>query len=219
MLTTAYRLLHGEKLLKHSPGLEATEAEGLAWGRSLTRYAKRRWSVLGRDDIVRMLADPDCRYHRPIRKTHVSHPMSVWVRESRRHFQWVARYSLALCREHLRRPRADGTVSTSAHVYQPYIEWFNERPPATELFAKRGFHPIPLCMEEGCRSSDNDPVKSYRAWVMRKHRTFVGASAPHDEAPQPHRTALVADWKRDPDRRPLWSISTPTKEELFLECT
>ena len=39
----------------------------------------------------------------PYRKTHVNHPISIWVRHNESHYNWTCNYGLALCAEYTRR--------------------------------------------------------------------------------------------------------------------
>lgn len=40
---------------------------------------------------------------KPYRKTHVNHPITIWVREHKNHYDYAVRYGLLLCHEYTRR--------------------------------------------------------------------------------------------------------------------
>lgn len=192
MLTTAYRIIHGEPL-KTTHSASSTSQ---IWGDEMMAYVHRRWIELKRFDI-----NPD-RYPYPVKKTHVNHPMCVWVRTSRTNFFWVCQYAMELCKEHERRPLATGKLSTP-HMYRPHIEWVIDNLPSSSMFPAKGFTTIPLCMDNECKHASGDPVLSYRAWVAKKYSTIRVIKS----SSTPKRTI---DWIRSPHRKPIWLAELST---------
>lgn len=192
MLTTAYRIVHGEplKTVKTSKTVRGVPSYPIqSWEIDMMTYVHGRWPEMGRDIDT-------SKYPRPVRKTHVNHPMSVWIRTSRTNFFWVCQYAMELCKEHERRPLSTGKFSTP-HMYRPHIEWFIQNLPKSTLFPAKGLTPMPLCMADECKSVDGDPVLSYRAWVSKKYstvRVIKGST----------KQSRVIDWIRSPHRKPIW---------------
>ena len=186
MLTTAYRIVHGEpiKSVKDDPPYPIQ-----SWEVDMMAYVHSRWPEMGRDIDA-------SKYPRPVRKTHVNHPMSVWVRTSRTNFFWVCQYAMELCNEHERRPLSTGKSSTP-HMYRPYIEWFSSHLPKTTLFPAKGWTTMPLCMADECKDDNGDPVLSYRAWVSKKYSTIRAIKGSTKQS-------RVIDWVRSPHRKPDW---------------
>lgn len=110
------------------------------------------------------------------RKTHVNHPIAVWVRKDIRNYQWTTTLGLELCREYTRRYH-------KTHACEPYITWLSTNSPFQSeekeednrpkkkakvwtLANVKNLTPVPLCMDEKFyqkdENGDYDLVQSYR---------------------------------------------------------
>ena len=125
----------------------------------------------------------------PYRKTHVNHPMSIWVRESETNYKYTCYYGLLLCHEYTQ--RYGKYHKTEAHLRQLYHWGF---PPSEKEVpaAKKpkpidyayhnvphGIKYIPLCMgkEYYIRDEDNNllGIESYRNYYKSKRDNFTMA--------------------------------------------
>lgn len=122
----------------------------------------------------------------PYRKTHINHPMSIWVRESKTNYQFACYYGLLLCHEYTQ--RYGKYHKTEAHIRQLYQWGFPplelEIPPAKNAKpidhayhdVPHGIQSIPLCMgkEYYIRDENNNllGVESYRNYYMSKQNNF-----------------------------------------------
>ena len=97
----------------------------------------------------------------PYKKTHVNHPMSIWVRACVQHFIVSGEIGLELCREYTYR-------YSKTHKCESMIKRMLECPP---LIFPENINPQlpPLCMPEKYRklcNSWSDVVQSYRAYYL-----------------------------------------------------
>lgn len=122
----------------------------------------------------------------PYRKTHVNHPMSIWVRESETNYHFTCVYGLLLCHEYTQ--RYGKYHKTEAHIRQLYQWGFpsleqvipSPKKPKVIHYAYHnipfGIERIPLCMPEEyyIRNASGDllGVESYRNYYMSKSDNF-----------------------------------------------
>lgn len=59
---------------------------------------------------------------------HYSHPMSIWVRENRRNFDWTLRHAYGLCEEFTYR-----SAEKKQHAYLKNIDWIAANIPIANL--------------------------------------------------------------------------------------
>lgn len=88
----------------------------------------------------------------PYRKTHASHPCSVWIRASIENYRWAIQHGMALCEEYTKRY---GKI----HKTQAVIKWCKENEP--EL-PDCGLTDFIQAMPDGFKNPD--VVKAYRAY-------------------------------------------------------
>ena len=111
----------------------------------------------------------------PYKRTHYSHPCSVWARKSEANYSWLVSHALALCEEYTRR-------YGKRHKSQDVIEWCALR--IDELpFSEEGLTPFAQAMPDQFKGSD--PVVAYRAYYAQEK-------------------AYMATWDKTPEGRPDW---------------
>lgn len=91
------------------------------------------------------------------RKTHVNHPSTIWVRESRSNYEWTYRLFTALCDEYTNRY---GKVHKTMLEKGPYLS----NPP--DGIPEVGLTNFPQCMPDDCMVLD-DPVTAYRNYYKQ----------------------------------------------------
>ncbi len=96
----------------------------------------------------------------PYRKTHASHPTSIWVRNSRENFIWCVHYAIYLNCEKVYRY---GTPHKSIDV----INWAYSNLDKLD-FPESGFTPFALAMPEQYRQAC--PIESYRSYYNHEKR-------------------------------------------------
>ena len=84
--------------------------------------------------------------------THKNHPCTIWVRESRENYMWLASLGWWLCKEYQHRYGAHKTHKTEAH-----IEWLLSNPPD---LPRTGMTPNPMAMPDEYKKPD--PIDAYR---------------------------------------------------------
>lgn len=100
--------------------------------------------------------------HSPYKPTHMSHPMSIWVRESRANYKWACSYGLALCDEYTYRYGKE-------HKCEQYLRSFNDR--TVWFISNLELTPFPLCMPDYCKLTS--PIDSYRNYYnLEKSHLF-----------------------------------------------
>ncbi len=110
------------------------------------------------------------------RKTHLNHPMAIWVRRATPNYLYAVSLGLALCAEYTHR-------YGKTHACHPYLEWLALRPPGpthteykegTYLASKTipvGCTPVPLCMDIKYKSPSL--VHSYRRYYQQGKTEIV----------------------------------------------
>lgn len=115
------------------------------------------------------------------RKTHVNHPMAIWVRKDARNYRWTASLGQALCREYTKRyhkQHACETALTWLAGHAPFDQEAKEEEPSTKKRTKTwalapvpGLTAVPLCMDEEYYLKDEqgdwDLVASYRNYYCQ----------------------------------------------------
>jgi len=133
----------------------------------------------------------------PYKKTHVNHPISVWVRHCEEHYQWTCMYGLLLCYEYTYRYKKIHKTQIHLerllnwgfppkHLPEPVVkkqskEW---------VYATTGipitFQYFPLCMDESSYIRTEygyDAVESYKHYYQTKADKFK-MEWRHSEKPQ-----------------------------------
>ncbi|MAJ82131.1 MAG: hypothetical protein CMF41_04370 [Legionellales bacterium] len=123
---------------------------------------------------------------KPYKKTHINHPISIWIRSHPQHYEYAVRYGLLLCHEYTRRY---GKVhKTQAHMEllfwlgYPNIEC-EVSPPKTKKVTVKATHNIPgdleyfpMCFAEEYIVRDASGnvlgVESYRNYYQSKQDKF-----------------------------------------------
>lgn len=119
----------------------------------------------------------------PYRKTHVNHPISIWVRHNESHYNWTCNYGLALCAEYTRRY---GKIHKTQYHLERLQSW--GYPPKVLpdvpikkktkewVYARKGipseFEYFPLCMDESSYTRVNGEyhaVASYKNYYQSKN--------------------------------------------------
>jgi len=109
--------------------------------------------------------------YKPIRN--VRHPSALWVRESLRHYMWLADLGVALCAEYRHRFGKE-----KEHRCEEHIFWLWAHPPAA--LADHGWRQPPQAMPDIWRRHDS--VAAYRAYYLggKAHiLTYSGRAVPH----------------------------------------
>lgn len=122
------------------------------------------------------------------KKTHVNHPVSVWVRSRVYHYQWTCMYGILLCKEYTHRYGKEH--KTEAHLHRLYRWGFPDQridPPVVKKTSKEWitategipahFEYFPLCMDEASYVREKDggafhAVRSYRKYYRTKQDKF-----------------------------------------------
>jgi hypothetical protein len=122
----------------------------------------------------------------PYKKTHVNHPISIWIRDHRNHYEYAVRYGLLLCHEYTKRY---GKVhKTHDHLQllfwlgYPEPECIVDAPKTTKVTIK-ATHNIPgdlkyfpMCFDEEYLIKDENEnilgVESYRNYYQSKQNKF-----------------------------------------------
>ena len=129
---------------------------------------------------------PPCGDLNPYRKTHVNHPMSIWVRHSVYHYQWACMYGILLCYEYTHRY---GRIhKTQAHLERLYSwgyppkslddvpvkkqskQWINATSGIPNVFEY-----FPLCMDDAYYVQVDgmyDAELSYQKYYQTKQDKF-----------------------------------------------
>lgn len=114
LLSTCYRSLHGQRPVLKSEKLRIkSELED---------------PVTYKDDSWVKRCELECGKS-PHKMSHYKHGSSLWLRERRANFIWLAYLGLELCNEKLVR-----LPNNKPHCCEPLIRWFLNNPPASHLF-------------------------------------------------------------------------------------
>jgi hypothetical protein len=117
--------------------------------------------------------DPSVKVYR---KTHVNHPMAIWVRRATPNYLYAVSLGLALCGEYTHRYK-------KVHTCHAYLEWLALHPPGpTHTDYKEGTYlatrtnpvgctPVPLCMNVEYKSPSL--VHSYRKYYQQAKSEIV----------------------------------------------
>ena len=196
MVMNAHRIL--TKVENLDPD-EAVDELGEDWMVRMMKYARKWWRKNERSNLVKT-------QRRPNRIRNPKHPMSIWCRESKAHFLWIAHYSLELSREHLSRPTISGKDPTP-HMYIPFLEWSVKHPPKA-LRKKTKWSNPPKCMPDECK--EECIIQSYRNWVQKKRRTYNIVSRGGVRRLEP-----VINWRRDESKRPDYIAIVGRKDYII----
>lgn len=153
-----------------------------SWTEPMMLYAASRWRKMNKARRSKIKLDDQ----RPYRGTHWNHPMTQWAFASRHNFEWTARYALALCDEHIRRP-VQSKGGPTDNKCRPLLEWMLECPPA--LPDKVGLTDMPACVDDDLKQAVVDGasiVDVYQEYMRRK------------------RADGVVHWTRQPKSKPAF---------------
>lgn len=92
------------------------------------------------------------------KRTHESHPCSIWVRESRENFDWLITYSLELCAAYT---YVYGRVHKSEAFIRRYVEY-------RYLFKSKGLQPFTNCSNY----PELETNLAYRVRLLEKWETI-----------------------------------------------
>lgn len=90
----------------------------------------------------------------PYKKTHISHPSTIWVRESIQHYDWLIIHGLEVCKEFEKR-------YGKHHKTQDVLEWLEVNKPD---ISNKGFKEPPQCMPDNFK--DKDTILAYRKYYI-----------------------------------------------------
>lgn len=199
------------------------------WCGHIFNYACDRWKEMGHTST-------QINKRKLPRKTHVNHPMNIWVRTSQTNYMWTAIYAHELCMEQLRRPLKNGNHS-KPHMYTPYVEWFLVNIPPTKLFVKhskklsewsktneRHLHltqffattnngiswsDMPLCMDDECKVDDNGNLLD----IVQAYRKWVNNkyNSYHEITIKRTKPRRKINWNRLPSRKPSYITDSDDK--------
>lgn len=96
-------------------------------------------------------------FQAPYKTTHKNHPVSIWVRESRKNFEWALQHGLAICSEYKGRYR-------KTHKSEAVIRWCGDNIDSL-TFENYELTPFALAMPDDCKCSD--AVLSYRTYYLK----------------------------------------------------
>ncbi len=102
----------------------------------------------------------------PWRSTHRNHPCTVWARESRSNFLWLAEHALGLCYEYRHRFGKTHGSESAIEAMESLASMIPEGP----------LTPFALAMPDEFKTDDT--VASYRAYFRTKPCRWVRKSAP-----------------------------------------
>lgn len=136
------------------------------------------------------------------KKTHVNHPMSIWVRNSIHNYRWTVQHGLELCEEYKLRY---GNRKGRQHACQGMLEWMRDNEPrcdskdvsTTAVYAEtapEGCTPIPMCM----------PIEYHNSDIVTAYRRYYVEDK-----------LKIADWKFTP--QPAWVSEMVVLDDLEEE--
>lgn len=97
----------------------------------------------------------------PYKKTHLNHPVSIWVRETIDNYNWAMKHALALCNEYTLR-------YNKTHKSQQIIEWcqqFGGKP------IKTGLTPFAQAMPD--KYKNDNAIFAYRDYYIGEKLSFA----------------------------------------------
>ena len=116
-------------------------------------------------------------YNAPYKPTHVNHPCTLWIKESKQNWVWLQEYGMHLCKEYTHRY---GRTHKSESIIRSL---------PTPLLPDLELTPFVQAMPEEYRC-ENNPVKAYRTYYL-KGKTYMNKG-------------LGPLWNKDPSRKPKW---------------
>ena len=141
----------------------------------------------------------DCVYE-PYKKTHVNHPVSVWIREKKEHYEWALRVAEELCKEYTR--RYGKTHKCQAHIKRLNVMGYpiNDNKTLLEIKDKKkiattGCPPkcdkfycaIPNDVFDKCAYYTNNELNAYETYRRYyEHKSFE------------------MKWNKGMDKQPVW---------------
>jgi hypothetical protein len=125
---------------------------------------------------------------RPCKAAYKTHPCAVWVRQRLANYQWLCDLALALCDEKRRR-----WPENQEHVMRSGLEWLRSNPPDFADAIASLITPPALAMPDECKFQGDDSIGR----SMVSYRTYYGLK----------QAKGIAEWRRDPSRRPYWISS------------
>ena len=114
---------------------------------------------------VRLLTDYTDEDRDLYKITHKNHPVSMWVRSSRKNFKWTLTHAIALCNEYTRR-------YNRIHKSQAVIKFIRDTFDELE-FPQVEFTAPALCMPEQYKTFSDDPVLCYQEFYRNEKSKFA----------------------------------------------
>jgi len=111
----------------------------------------------------------------PYKKAHLNHPSTIWARQSVQHYKWLVQHGLEICREFESR-------YGKRHATQNILEWCEKNVPN---IPNSEFKEPPLCMPDEFRVGST--IEAYRNFYVNDKIKIKGL-----------------DWKKQPNKKPLW---------------
>jgi hypothetical protein len=110
----------------------------------------------------------------PYKSTHVNHPCSIWVRQSKENYLWAVSYGLELCKTYT-------AAYSKTHACEAVLDWALETLP--NGFTVAGLTPFVQAMPDEYKNKD--AVVAYRQYFCGEKRH-------------------LADWSKLPWLKPSW---------------
>lgn len=104
----------------------------------------------------------------PYRKTHGNHPCTMWVKRSRKNFEWLVQLGLALSDEHLWRYEKN-----TYHKSRDVIMWCGQNVPHEDRFLRGYQTKFTMAMPNEIKIANyNQPIQAYREYYHKKAGDF-----------------------------------------------
>jgi hypothetical protein len=111
----------------------------------------------------------------PYKRAHKNHPSTIWTRQSIQHYDWLVQHGLEICNEFELRYGKE-------HATKKILVWLQQNKPS---IPDNGFTPPPQCMPEEFRKENT--IEAYKNFYINDKIAIKGL-----------------DWKKIPDKKPLW---------------
>lgn len=135
------------------------DAHVLKMGIEAAQLMSTAWHVLDADEIRYIETVPYIGARHIYKKTHVNHPMAIWVRTNESNYTWAWRYGDALMKEYTLRWGGDSKI---AHLTSFVIDTLSDLPPS---IPEGDFTSPPLCMPDEFKLEGH--VESYRNYYKQ----------------------------------------------------
>jgi hypothetical protein len=131
--------------------------------------------VFDPDSIVQDPESKQFAYHgtRVYRKTHENHPCAIWARENKKHFRWLRKFGLYLCKEYTYR-------YGKTHKTEEILRGLRTPPAMPDGV----FHEPPQCMPDQYKVP-NDSVQAYRNYYVGEKARMLCWDGKINSRPRP----------------------------------